>query len=142
MRGGGVGTEVDAAADRRAMLIAFAGFMVMVSGAVTIVQGLWAIDHKGNGASKVTASQLSYANLETWGWIMLILGTVAFFTSFAIFAGAKWGRWLGIIVTSVSLLLMFFWVFAFPLAAFGVIFIDVLVIFALFTAGDPELSPA
>jgi hypothetical protein len=135
-----MGTEVNPAAERRAMLTGFAGFMVMVSGAVTIVQGLWAIDHKGNGASKATASQLSYANLETWGWIMLIFGTVAFFTSFAIFVGKQWGRWVGIVVTSVSLLLMFFWVFAFPLAAFGVIFIDVLVIFALFTLGGRDAS--
>jgi len=136
-----MGTEVNPVAERRAMLTGFAGFMVMVSGAVTIVQGLWAIDHKGNGASKATASQLSYANLETWGWIMLIFGTVAFFTSFAIFVGTQWGRWVGIIVTSVSLLLMFFWVFAFPLAAFGVIFIDVLVIFALFASGGRDTSP-
>jgi hypothetical protein len=132
----------DPAAERRALLIGFAGFMVMLSGAVTIVQGLWAIDHKNNAATNATASQLSYANLEAWGWIMLTWGCIAFLTSFAIFAGKQWSRWVGIIVVSISALLMFFWVFAFPLAAFGVIFIDILVIYALFAAGGRGAASA
>ena len=135
-----MGTGTNAAAERRALLTGFAGFMVMLSGAVTVVQGLWAIDHKNNAATKAAASQLSYANLEAWGWIMLTWGCIAFLASFAIFAGKAWGRWVGIVVASISALLMFFWVFAFPLAAFSVIFIDILVIYTLFTVGGRETS--
>jgi hypothetical protein len=127
-------TEMSAE-ERHTLLVGFAGFMIMLSGAVTIVQGLWALDHKNNVATKVTASQLSYGNLETWGWIMLVWGAIAFAASFAIFAGKPWGRWVGIVVASVSILLGFFWVFAFPLAAIGVIFIDILVIWTLFSSG-------
>jgi hypothetical protein len=112
--------------------IGFAGFMVMLSGAVTIVQGLWALDHKDSGATRTVAAQLSYANLETWGWIMLVWGVVAFFAGIAVFARQEWGRWVGIVASTISILLMFFWVSAFPIAALAVIVIDLLVIYALF----------
>jgi hypothetical protein len=126
-------TNVDRKADDRFIWVGFAGFMVMLSGAVTIVQGLWALDHKNSADTLSVASQLSYADLETWGWIMLAWGVIMFVASFAIFAQREWGRWVGIVATTISILLAFFWVFAFPLAAFGIIFIDVLVIYALFT---------
>ena len=128
----------DQAAEERFMWIGFAGFMIMVSGAVTIIQGLWAIDHKDDGAAREVARQLSYANLETWGWIMLIWGVIAFFAGIAVFARKEWGRWVGIIAATISLLLMFFWVVAFPIAAFTIMFIDMLVIYALFTHGQSD----
>ncbi len=121
-----------AAADRRALVVGFAGFMLMISGAVTFIQGLWALDHQHNAATRVTASQLSYGNLEMWGWIMLSWGALAFIASFAVLAGKSWSRWVGIVVASFSILLSFFWIEAFPLAAFGIIFIDVSVIWSLF----------
>jgi hypothetical protein len=122
--------------------IGFAGFMVMLSGAVTIVQGLWALDHENSASTRAVAAQLSYANLETWGWIMLVWGVIAFFAGIAVFAQKGWGRWIGIVACTISILLAFFWVFAFPLAAIGVVFIDVLVIYALFTqvGGDAPLA--
>jgi hypothetical protein len=135
-------TNFDQRAEHRHIWTGFAGFMVMVSGAVTIVQGLWALDHKDSTVSKAVATQLSYADLETWGWIMLAWGVLMFVASFAIFAGKTWGRWVGIVASTISILLGFFWVFAFPLAAFGIIFIDLLVLYALFTqfGDDPTVA--
>lgn len=135
-------TTTDRAAEHRFIWTGFAGFMVMLSGAVTIVQGLWALDHEDSATARAVSTQLSYANLETWGWIMLIWGVVAFFAGFAVFAQKEWGRWIGIAASAVSILLAFFWVFAFPIAAFTIIFIDVLVIYALFTqvGGDAPIA--
>jgi hypothetical protein len=137
-----VNATFDREAEHRFIWIGFAGFMVMLSGAVTIVQGLWALDHKDSGATKNVAAQLSYANLETWGWIMLIWGVIAFLAGIAVFAQKEWGRWIGIVASAVSIILAFFWVFAFPLAAFTIIFIDILVIYALFTqvGGDAPIA--
>ena len=117
---------------------AFAGIMIMLSGSISFLQGLWALDHKSDAAAKGAANQLSYANLETWGWIMLGWGVIAFFAGFAVFARKEWGRWVGIAAATISLLLMFFWVFAFPIAAFTIMFIDILVIYALFAHGGSD----
>ena len=65
---------------------AFAGIMIMLSGSISFVQGLWALDHKNNASAKAAATQLSYGNLDTWGWIVLIWGIVVFCAGIAIFA--------------------------------------------------------
>jgi hypothetical protein len=135
-------TNTDRDAEHQFIWVGFAGFMIMLSGAVTIVQGLWALDHHDNAATRSVATQLSYANLETWGWIMLVWGVIMAIAGFAIFGQKEWGRIVGLIAATISILLAFFWVFAFPLAAFGVIVIDVLIIYALLTQvrGDAPIA--
>ena len=119
---------------------AFAGIMIMLSGSISFLQGLWALDHKSDAAAKGAASQLSYGNLETWGWIVLIWGIIVFFAGIAIFMRAQWARWVGVIAVSISLLLSFLWVFAFPIAAFTVMFIDMMVLYALFAYGGRDAT--
>jgi hypothetical protein len=133
-----MGMTPDQEAEQRFVWIGFAGFMLMLSGAVTIVQGLWALDHDHNGLTKVTATQLSYASLETWGWIMLVWGVIAFFGGVAVFARTPSSRFVGIAASALSLVLMSFWVVAFPIAAFTVMVIDGLVIYGLFVHGKPD----
>ena len=68
----------------------------------------------------------------------MIWGVIVFFAGIAVFVRSQWARWVGIIAASISLLLSFFWVFAFPIAAFSVMFIDVLVLYGLFAYGGRE----
>ncbi len=132
-------TAMDAEAERRFLWTGFAGFMLMVSGSLTVVQGLWALDHEDDAAARAAATQLSFGSLEFWGWVAITWGVIAFVTSFAVFTGKSWARWLGIAAAAISLVLAFFWVFAFPIAAFAIMFIDALVIYALFVHGrSPE----
>jgi hypothetical protein len=133
-----MGTPMDRAAEERFIWIGFAGFMVMLSGAVTIVQGLWALDHEHSTATAEVARRLSYANLETWGWILLIWGVLQFFAGFAVFARRPWGRWVGIAAATFSVLLMFFWISAFPIPALGILVIDIFVIYALLAHGGSD----
>jgi hypothetical protein len=78
-------------AERRSLWIGLAGFVLMISGAVTFAQGLWALDHQEDAAAKASATQLSFANLEVWGWIALTWGVIAFVTSLAIFTRTLYG---------------------------------------------------
>ena len=134
--------DLDYAETRGSGWIAFAGVMMMIAGSITFVQGLWALDHKHNAAAKAAATQISYANLNTWGWILVIWGTILFFSGIAIFGHSQFARWVGIFAASVSLILSFFWVFAYPLAAFSIMFIDILVLYALIAYGGryPEID--
>ena len=98
-------TAMDAEAERRFLWTGFAGFMLMVSGAVTVVQGLWALDHEDDAAARAAATQLSFGSLNFWGWFAITWGVIAFVTSFAIFARRPWGRSVGIAAASISLVL-------------------------------------
>ncbi len=133
-------SDMDYPAERGFGWIAFAGIMLMISGSISFIQGLWAIDHGNNAQALQNATQLSYSDLETWGWIVLIWGSLVFFAGIGVFMGARWARWVGIIMASISLLLSFFWVFAFPIAAFTVMFVDLLVLYALFAYGGRDTA--
>jgi hypothetical protein len=122
--------------------IAFAGIMLMISGSVTFIQGLWALEHKNSADAKAAAQLMSYANLETWGWIALIWGTLVFFAGIAVFLRAQWARWVGVTAASISLVLMFFWVVAFPIAALTIMLLDAMVLYALIAYGGRQSSMA
>jgi hypothetical protein len=116
--------------------IAFAGIMLILVGALDIVNGLWALDHK-NSAGPV-ASQLMYANLETWGWIMLIWGILVVVAGFLVFSRSQFGRWIGILAASIAMIVNMTWIVAFPLASLTIVFLAALVLYALIVYGGRD----
>ena len=119
--------------------IAFAGIMLIITGALSIVNGLWALDHKDSAGA--IAGQLLYENkLETWGWIMLIWGIVVLLAGFLVFSGSQFGRWIGILAASIAMIVNMTWVFAFPVAALIEVLLAALVLYALVVYGGRDRS--
>ena len=117
--------------------IAFAGIMLIITGALSIVNGLWALDHKDSAGA--IASQLLYENkLETWGWIMLIWGILVLLAGFLVFSGSQFGRWIGILAASIAMIVNMTWVFAFPVAALIEVFLAGFVLYALVVYGGRD----
>jgi hypothetical protein len=117
--------------------IAFAGIMLIITGALGVVNGLWALDHKDSAGA--VASQLLYENkLETWGWIMLIWGILVLVSGFLVFGGSQLGRWIGILAASIAMVINMTWVFAFPVSALIEVFLAALVLYALVVYGGRD----
>jgi hypothetical protein len=113
--------------------IAFAGIMLIITGALGVVNGLWALDHKG------TVSELLYeSKLETWGWIVLIWSILVLIAGFLVFGRSQFGRWIGIIAASIAMIINMTWVFAFPVAALIEVFLAALVLYALIVYGGRD----
>ena len=117
--------------------IGFAGIMLIIVGALDIVNGLNALDHKDTVAAGF-ANQLMYANVETWGWIMLVWGILVLVAGFLVFGRSQFGRWIGIIAASIAMILNMTWVFVFPVAALIEVFLAALVLYALIVYGGRE----
>jgi hypothetical protein len=115
--------------------IAFAGIMLILVGALDIVNGLWALDHKDTAPN---VQELMYANLETWGWIMLIWGIVVVIAGFLVFSRSQFGRWIGILAASIAMIVNMTWIVAYPLASLAVVFLAALVLYALIVYGGRE----
>ena len=125
--------------DRGSGWIAFAGIMLIITGALSIVNGLWALDHKDSAGA--AASQLLYENkLDTWGWIMLIWGILVLLAGFLVFGGSQVGRWIGILAASIAMVVNMTWVFAFPIAALIEVFLAGFVLYALIVYGGRQRS--
>ena len=117
--------------------IGFAGIMLIIVGALDIVNGLNALDHKDTAGAQI-ANQLMYASVETWGWIMLIWGILVLLAGFLVFGRSQFGRWIGIIAASIAMIVNMTWVFAFPIAALIEVFLAALVLYALIVYGGRD----
>jgi hypothetical protein len=114
--------------------IAFAGIVLILSGINTFINGLWALGASNEvEASFKNTLLFSDGNLDTWGWIYLIVGTVVVLAGFALFGRAPWARWVGIIAASIGAISAFFWLFNpnFWVPALVSVTLNVLVLHAL-----------
>ena len=119
---------------------AFAGILIMIGGLLNVIDGLIAVINANriqgvvNGHTTLPITN----NVSTWGWVELVIGIVMVLAAFAIFAGATWGRVVGIFVAGLNLLVQFTYLGHYPFWSFTMILIDVLVIYGLVVHGRIE----
>ena len=108
--------------------------MLILSGINTFINGLWAL----GASSQVEATfkntlLFSDTNLDTWGWIYIIVGVIVALAGVALFGRATWARWVGIIAASIGAISAFFWLFNpnFWVPALVSVTLNVLVLHAL-----------
>ncbi|MFD4788688.1 hypothetical protein ACFWN1_16840 [Streptomyces sp. NPDC058459] len=109
----------------------FAGVLMLVNGILHIFQGISAI-----AADDVYARINAYVykiNLTGWGWILLVAGVIVVATGAGVLMGAAWARVVGIVITSLGLILQFLFLPYAPIWSLILIAIDFFVIWALAT---------
>ena len=107
----------------------FAGVLLTVVSIFQILEGITAI---ANDTIFVRGFNYTWQfNVQTWGWIHLIIGLIALATGIGIIMGQTWGYLVGIGIAGVSTLSNFMFMPYYPFLSFAVIAIDVLVIWAL-----------
>jgi hypothetical protein len=118
----------------------FAGVMILIIGALNILDGLVAITQT-NALRRQTGGLLPVTNnLKTWGWVELIFGVIIVLAAFGIFSGATWARVVGIIVSGLNLFFQFAYLNHYPFWSFTMIVINILVIYGLAAHGGPEVT--
>jgi hypothetical protein len=120
--------------------ITFAGIMLIVAGVTRMLDGFWALkrDNDLEGFSGLQELLVFDDNLAAWGWIYLIIGVVLIVAGFALFGGAQWARWLGIVFACIAIFTHFMWMYAFPVQALIGVVIDTFVLYALVAYGGPD----
>jgi hypothetical protein len=128
---GGKESQVDETT-RGAGWLLFAGIMVLIAGILNCIWGIAAID---DANFFVEDERFILSDLNTWGWIVLIIGVVQLFAAFSIWSGGGFGRWIGILGASLSALGALLSIPAFPLWSLAIFAIDVLIIYGLAAYG-------
>jgi hypothetical protein len=114
--------------------IAFAGTMLMIIGGLNVVQGLVAVFN--DEYYLVTKNGLTvHLDYTAWGWTQIIAGLVVIGAGLGILAGQMWARVVGVILASLSILVNFAFIAAYPFWSVIVIAMDVFVIMALTVHG-------
>jgi hypothetical protein len=107
---------------------AFAGILMIMTGAFHVLQGLVAL--LNDEFYVVGREYIFQFDVTAWGWVHILLGLVVAFAGVALFRGAVWARTIAVIMASVSLVASFAWMPHYPLWSLTIIAFDVLVIWA------------
>lgn len=79
---------------RGAGRVVFAAIILLIVGTLNIVHGIGALD----GANYfVDDTRFVFTNLNTLGWVLLVLGVIQLTAGFSLMAGRAYGRMIGII---------------------------------------------
>ncbi len=113
-------------------LVTFAGVMIMIAAVLNTLYGIAAIDQAN---FFVADARYVFGDLNTWGWFLLALGVVQAVAALAIWRGAPWGRWFGVVCASVNAILQMLWIPAYPVLALTILALDIAVIYGLLAYG-------
>lgn len=107
----------------------FAAILLALVAIFQILDGIAAI-----ASDQVYVKGIDYTyklDVTSWGWIHLVIGLVALATAIGILMGQVWGRIVGIVIASVSVISNFMFLPYYPFWSLTVIAFDVFIIWAL-----------
>jgi hypothetical protein len=119
--------------------IGFAAIMLGLAGTWNVLEGLLAI---GGSRVYVAETVFVFSDLNTWGWIMVVLGLAMLFAAFAVVAGSELARWFGIGAAFVNSIGQLYFLPAYPLWAMTMFAVDMLIIYGLAVYGGKRLRSA
>ena len=112
--------------------ILFAAIMIAIAGALNVIWGIAAISN-----SKFFTQNATYvvSSLNTWGWIVLIIGVLELGAAYSIVVGGQLGRWFGIFMAGINSIAALMSIPAYPFWALCLFGVDILIIYGLAAYG-------
>lgn len=118
--------------EKGAAWLTFAAVMLALGGIFGLIDGIVAVSRS---SFYVAGANFVFSDLNTWGWIIMVVGAVTLAASFAVTTGAEWARWTGITVAGLQAIAQLLMIQAYPFWSLCVFAIDLLVIYALAAYG-------
>jgi len=118
-------------------LLIFAVTMMALAGTWAVIEGIAAIAN-----SKIYTANATYvfSDLNTWGWIVTVLGALLLLSALTLFTGSQFARWFGILAAGLNGIGQLFFIQAYPLWSMAMFAADVIIIYALATYAGPKLK--
>ncbi len=113
----------------------FAAILLVMAGTLNVIYGIAAIDDANFFAG---GTSYVFSDLNTWGWVTLILGVVQITGGFSLMAGNIWGRAVGITAASLGAVVALISVGgAYPFWSLGIFALCIIIIHGLAVYGQP-----
>jgi hypothetical protein len=112
----------------------FAGMVLVIVGSLDALWGLAGI--LNDQVVVVGGHGAIVADVTTWGWVHLFLGSIVALTGMALFTGSSTARWVAIFFVALSAISQIVYFPLAPLWAFLIIILDVTIIYQLTARWD------
>jgi hypothetical protein len=119
--------------------VTFAGVMLFIVGVLNVIYGIAAI---GDSSFFVQDQKYILSNLNTWGWVTLILGLFQLFAAFSLWSGGLYGRIFAIVAASLSAIAALLSIPAYPFWSLAIFAIDIIIIHQVARYGGAERDDA
>jgi hypothetical protein len=119
--------------------VTFAGVMLFIVGVLNVIYGIAAI---GDSSFFVQDQRYILSNLNTWGWVTLILGLFQLFAAFSLWSGGLYGRVFAIAAAGLSAIAALLSIPAYPFWSLAVFAIDIIIIHQVAKYGGAEREDA
>jgi hypothetical protein len=118
----------------------FAAILLLIAGTLNIVYGIGALD---SANIFVNDTRYIFTNLNTMGWVLIVLGVIQLTGGFSLIAGNTYGRVLGIIGGSVGAIGALLSIGgANPWWSLAVFFLCIYIVHGILILGDDERAAA
>src|SRR4051812_3625481 len=114
----------------------FAATLLVIAGTLNVIYGIGALD---DANIFVNDKRYIFTNLNTLGWILIILGVIQLGGGFSLFAGNTFGRVIGIIGGSLGAIAALLSIGgSYPWWSLGMFFLCIYIVHGIFIYGEDE----
>jgi hypothetical protein len=118
--------------------VVFAATLLLIAGTLNIIYGIGALDDANIFAND---KRYIFTNLNTLGWVLIILGVIQLTGGFSLMAGNTYGRLIGIIGGSLGAIGALLSIGGnYPWWSLGIFALCVWVVYGLFVYGEEETA--
>ena len=111
----------------------FAGILLLIAGVLNVIYGIAAI---GNSHFFTANAHFILSNLNTWGWVTVIIGAIELIAGFSLFSGGGFGRWVGIFAAALASISALLSIPAYPFWSLCIFALSIIILYEL--AKAPE----
>jgi hypothetical protein len=118
----------------------FAAILLVIVGTLNIIYGIGALD---DANIFVNDRRYIFTNLNTMGWVLIVLGIIQLTGGFSLFGGNTWGRAVGIVgagLGAIGALLSIGG--SYPWWSLGIFFLCIYILHGIFIYGEDERARA
>ena len=116
--------------------VVFAAIMLVIVGTINIIYGIGALD---DANIFVNDKRFVLDNLNTLGWVLIVLGVIQLTGGFSLMAGNTYGRWIGITGGSLGAIGALLSIGgSYPWWSLAVFFLCVYIVHGILVFGDDE----